>query len=380
MPVYGTDNIIVGIIFFIFGIFCVLITREINQKRKIAKENLVELREGTYNGLLTSILCIIMGLLYFIPGIRVALVDNTLLDSLYLLYPTPTATFVIYFLGFIFVFIGMFVIYEWKTKSFSKAPQVEQKIHKLDKELSRKAFHVLIIGVLAVYLVVGKLVVNSLYLHLTTPAYDYWGYSSIGLPTIQNIIDGGKLITMFGLMVVFEFVLLLDMIRLKAPRYFPARILSNLYREKEKDTLGPHIYLVIGMIFSVIVFPPPIAMAVIAISALGDATATIVGVTKGKRKIRPEISGKTWEGCIAGMVASFAFGFIGFIAIALSGDYLSYVGTVGQGLVIGLVLNAVAVPIFFLIDYYTPKPLPFSDNLLNPLLIGFAMWGIFLLF
>ncbi len=175
MPVYGTDNIIVGIIFFIFGIFCVLITREINQKRKIAKENLVELREGTYNGLLTSILCIIMGLLYFIPGIRVALVDNTLLDSLYLLYPTPTATFVIYFLGFIFVFIGMFVIYEWKTKSFSKAPQVEQKIHKLDKELSRKAFHVLIIGVLAVYLVVGKLVVNSLYLHLTTPAYDYWG-------------------------------------------------------------------------------------------------------------------------------------------------------------------------------------------------------------
>ncbi|NVM55615.1 MAG: phosphatidate cytidylyltransferase [Candidatus Helarchaeota archaeon] len=185
---------------------------------------------------------------------------------------------------------------------------------------------------------------------------------------------------MFGVTVVFEFVLLLDLIRLKAPRYFPARILSNLYREKEKDSLGPHIYLIAGMLFAILVFPPPIAMAVIAISALGDATATIVGVTRGKRKIRPSVSKKTWEGSIAGMVASFVFGFIGFIALAFTPAYIGYVGTIGRGVVIGLVLNAAAVPVFFLIDYYTPKPLPVSDNLLNPILIGFTMWGLYGLF
>jgi len=374
---------LVGIIFFIFALWCVLITKETNSKKRIAsqQENFAELREGVYNGILTSIVCIVLGFYYFLPGLWVAVFNNTIEASLYLLYPTPWATFVIYFLGFVFLFIALFVFYEWRTRAFSEEKPLEQKIHKLDKELSRKAFHILIIGVLAVYLIVGKLVVNSLYEHLTTPAYNYWGYSSVGYDTItQTIIDGGKLVTMFGLMVVFEFVMLLDMLRLKAPRYFPARILANLYREKEKDTLGPHIYLVIGMLFAVIVFPPPIAMAVIAISALGDATATIVGVTKGKRKIRPGISKKTWEGTIAGTTASFVFGFIGFIALAFAPAYFTtYIGTVERGIILGLVLNAIGAILFLLIDYYTPKPILFSDNLLNPIIIGFAMWGIYLL-
>ncbi|MFX1298499.1 MAG: diacylglycerol/polyprenol kinase family protein, partial [Promethearchaeota archaeon] len=375
MPVFGLDNLLVGIIFFIFAIWCILITREINFKRK--ENNSIELREGVYNSALTAILCMIMGLFYVIPGLIVAFINNTIQDSLYLPYPTPTATFAIYFLGFVFIFIAAFVIYEWKTAKFSKVLPKEQKIHKVDKELSRKAFHILIIGVLAVYLIVGKLLIDSLYTYLSTPAYDYWGYRFAD----WSVIDSGKLVSMFGITVVFEFIFLLDLIRLKAPRYFPARILSNLYREKEKDTLGPHIYLVVGILFSVIVFPPPIAMAVIAISALGDATATIVGVTKGKRRMRSGISNKTWEGSIAGMIASFLFGFIGFIALAFTPTYFGYVkNDIGTGILIGLLINAAAVPIFFLIDYYTPKPLPFSDNLLNPILVGFTMWGVYTLF
>ncbi len=381
-PILGMGNIVVGIIFFIFAFLCLLITRDINKMRRIGDS--VELREGVYNGILSSVLIIVMGLFYLIPGILVASL-NTIEESLSILsYPTPTATFAIYFLGFVILFVAVFVLYEWKTEKFSKAPPSEQKVHKLDKELSRKAFHVLIIGVLAVYLIVGSLVATSLYEQLISPAYTFWGYGDIsgGLNfIITNLVDGGQLFTMFGITVVLEFVLILDLIRLKAPRYFPARMLSNLYREKEKDTLGPHIYLVVGMLFAIVVFPPPIAMSVIAISALGDATATIVGVTKGKRKIRPGISNKTWEGCIAGMIASFAFGFIGFISLAFAPAYFGSVGNdIGMGIVLGLVLNGIAVPIFFLIDYYTPKPLPFSDNLLNPLIIGMAMYGIYLLF
>ncbi|NVM31104.1 MAG: hypothetical protein HWN65_19840 [Candidatus Helarchaeota archaeon] len=392
MPIFGLDNVIVGIVFLFFAFYCFLITRDVNHKRQkeTDKENLTELREGVYNGALTAVLCIAMALMYIIPGVTVTLASGTVEErctlSMYLLYPTPTATFAIYFLGFIFVFIALFVVYEWKTEKFSKAPPPKQKIHKLDKELSRKAFHILIIGVLAVYLIVGRLVVNSLYTWLITAPYDFWGYSGVvlgsdtGLVAINQIVDGGHLITMFGITVVFEFVVLLDLIRLKAPRYFPARILSNLYREKEKDTFGPHVYLITGMLFVVLVFPPPVAMAVIAVSALGDATATIVGVTKGKHEIRPGVSKKTWEGTIAGIVAAFVFGFIGFIAIASAPAYISYIGTVERGIIIGLVINAIALPVFFLIDYYTPKPLPLSDNLLNPILVGFTMWGVYLLF
>ena len=394
MPIFGLDNVIVGIIFLFFAFYCFLITRDVNHKRQkeTDKENLIELREGVYNGALTAVLCIAMALMYIIPGVTVALASGTVEEtctlSMYLLYPTPTATFAIYFLGFIFVFIALFVVYEWKTEKFSKAPPPEKKIHKLDKELSRKAFHILIIGVLAIYLIVGRLVVDSLYTWLTTTPYDYWGYSGVafysdtGLDAIVQIVDGGRLITMFGITVVFEFVVLLDLIRLKAPRYFPARMLSNLYREKEKDTFGPHVYLITGMLFAVLVFPPPIAMAVIAISALGDATATIVGVTKGKHKIRPDVSKKTWEGSIAGMAASFLFGLIGFIALAFTIYREPWFEGMSDGLIlsIGLIVNAIAVPIFFLIDYYTPKPLPLSDNLLNPILIGFTMWGVYLLF
>ncbi|NVM54457.1 MAG: hypothetical protein HWN66_12205, partial [Candidatus Helarchaeota archaeon] len=185
MPVFGLDNVIVGIIFLFFAFYCLLITREVNHKRQeeTDKKNLIELREGVYNGGLTTVLCIVMGLIYIIPGLMVALANGTVEErctlSMYLLYPSPTATFTIYFLGFVFAFIAIFVVYEWKTEKFSKAPPPEQKIHKLDKELSRKAFHILIIGVLAVYLIVGRLVVNSLYSWLVTPAYDYWEYSGV---------------------------------------------------------------------------------------------------------------------------------------------------------------------------------------------------------
>ncbi len=380
MPVFGLDNMVIGVIFFIFALQCFLITRNVNSKRKTATENVVELREGVFNGALTVGLCIFMGLYFLIPGLIVAFIKTSLTEALKLPYPIPTGTFAIYFLGFLFIFFSAFAIYELKTKKYLKEPPPEQKIHKLDLEISRKAFHVLIIGVLAVYLIVGQLVVDSLYGLMVTLPYDYWGYGAIGFDSIVALIDGGKLITMFGVTIVFELVLLSDLIRIKAFRWYPVRQLGNLYREKEKDTLGPQIYLVAGILFAILVFPPPIAMAVIAISGLGDAAATIVGVTKGKHRIRPGVSKKTWEGCLAGMVASFVFGFIGFIALAFSPAYFGFVGDIGRGIIIGLVINGVAVPAFFLIDYFTPKPLPFSDNLLNPIIIGFTMWGIYGLF
>jgi len=380
MVAWGINNIGLGIIFIIFAVQCLILTRQVNEKRKKEsdEESKTHFREGVFNGLLTAALLVAIGLIYVITGLAVLLFNNTTQGGLGLLYPVPTDSFVIYFLAFLIIFIGAFVIYEYLTQKSIRNPPPEQKTHKLDLEVSRKAFHVLIIGILAVYLVVGPLVTTAIYEYLSTPAYDFYDFASHSADIAA--IDGGQLWAMFGVTAIFELSFLTDLIRIKAPRWYPVRMISNLYREKEKETFGPHVYLVGGILFAIIVFPAPIAMAVIAISGLGDATATIVGVTKGKHKIRPKVSKKSWEGAIAGMIASFMFGFIAFIALASLPVYIAFPGNIGKVLLVGLVVNAAAIPVFFAIDYFTPQPLPFSDNLLNPILIGFTMWGIYALF
>lgn len=377
MPAFGINNVGLGLVFIIFAIQCLLLTRQVNERRKSEsnEENRTHFREGVFNGILTAAVMVAIGLIYIITGLGTLLFNNNVQAGVELLYPVPTDSFAIYFLSLLVIFIGGFVIYEYLTEKNIKNPPPERKIHKLDLEVSRKAFHVLIIGILAVYLVVGPLVTTSLYEYLSTPAYALYGYDTADL----SVIDSGQLWAMFGVTAIFEFSFLTDLIRIKAPRWYPARMIANMYREKEKETLGPHIYLVGGILLAIIVFPAPIAMAVIAISGLGDATATIVGVTKGKHKIHPKVSKKSWEGCIAGMIASFVFGFIAFIALALSPAYNVF-GDIGSLVLTGLIVNAAAVPVFFAIDYFTPSPLPFSDNLLNPILIGFTMWGVYSLF
>jgi dolichol kinase len=375
MPAFGINNVGLGVVFIIFAIQCLLLTRQVNERRKSEsnEESKAHFREGVYNGVLTAAIMVAIGLIYIITGLGTVLFNNNVQAGIELLYPVPTDSFAIYFLAFLVVFIGAFVIYEYITEANIKNPPPERKIHKLDLEVSRKAFHVLIIGILAVYLVVGPLVTKSLYEYLSDPVYDLYGYATANL----SVIDSGQLWAMFGVTAVFEFSFLTDLIRIKAPRWYPARMISNMYREKEKETLGPHIYLVAGILFAIIIFPAPIAMAVIAVSGLGDATATIVGVTKGKHKIRPKLSKKSWEGSIAGMIASFVFGFIAFIALAFLPAYNVFSGDISKLILTGVVVNAVAVPVFFAIDYFTPSPLPFSDNLLNPVLIGFTMWGVY---
>ena len=169
---------------------------------------------------------------------------------------------------------------------------------------------------------------------------------------------------------IFLLLTLTDFVRVFAPRYYPVKMISRVYRGKERNTIGPHIHLAIGVLFAVLLFSNPIAMAVIAMAALGDASATIVGVTVGKHKINAQ-SKKTWEGCIAGVAVSFGTGLLCMIVLVNS-ITLTVIGAC-------LVLCGIGALIFFLIDYYTPR-IPLTDNILNPLCIGGAMTGLAFLF
>ncbi|NVM30409.1 MAG: hypothetical protein HWN65_16300 [Candidatus Helarchaeota archaeon] len=308
------------------------------------------------------------------------------------LYPPPIAKFVIVVILLVFFAIGAYCLIEMKTKSFEtesaqKTDKFQKTFSKLDLEISRKIYHVIIIVVLVCYLFVGQIVLDSIY-----------QFSSFGLPAdpllpppevvydnvfVVGIIDfrAGHLLIIMAVTFVFIILLTTDFIRIKKYRYYPFKMLAKIYRDKERLVLAPHLYLTGGVLFIVIFSsgidlwlntPAGISAQIVAItvmvSALADALATIIGVTKGKHHLKGGKSKKIWEGWIAGFISAFILGFLSFLALMSQ-----YGGTIFEG----IILSLVAAIVFGLIDYFSP---PISDNVLNPVLIGLTLWGVAFLF
>jgi dolichol kinase len=358
----GLFNFCIGVIIIIFG----------GIMFKIAQKNFQEGdREGGWSGILAAGTCFAMGGYEVGWGIYGLLNQGNLaIVAPMLPIPYPLGFYTLCFLPVIIGFIVLYVIKEKRDqKSIPSKEGVEdiQKIHPLDLEVSRKAFHITIIGILTCYLFVGELASNTLFGYLSTN-WDIW-HISINLAPPPEL--AGKAFSLFMIVAIFMLLILTDFVRIYAPRYYPVKTISKVYREKEKNTLGPHVLIAVGITFAVLFFSPPIAMAVIAMAALGDAAATIVGVTVGKHKIHPQ-SKKTWEGCVAGVVVSFSTGFLCMIVL---------IGTFNfSAISAALILNGVGALIFFVIDYYTPR-VPLTDNILNPICIGGAMTALaYLLF
>ena len=177
-----------------------------------------------------------------------------------------------------------------------------------------------------------------------------------------------RFLIVFIIAIICILLLFTDFIRLYMYRFYPIKTITYTYRERERNSLGPHIYFVFGVLFVALFLPPQPAMCTIAISGLGDAFATIVGITFGKRKFK-EGSSKTWEGGIGGIVASFGFSLMGYLLLMPR-----FGGWLGEGLII----SAVGAGIFFLIDYFSP-PIKMSDNILNPVIIGVVSLFLFML-
>ncbi len=111
-------------------------------------------------------------------------------------------------------------------------------------------------------------------------------------------------------------------------------------------TLAP-IYFAFGILLTLLLFPAPASSAAIAIFALGDSTASLVGGTLSKKPL-PFNRAKTLEGTLAGF-------FFAFLA-----------GAVFVSPMIALVGAAVAMTVEYL-------PLPISDNLMIPLVTGLVL-------
>jgi phytol kinase len=103
------------------------------------------------------------------------------------------------------------------------------------------------------------------------------------------------------------------------------------------------IYLAVGVVLSLLIFPKNIAYASITITAIGDPVASYVGRRFGQIHVRQ----KTLEGFAAGFVVSFA------VALAWVPPYLALAGSV-----VGMLIELLGV---------------FGDDLTIPIGAGLAM-------
>ncbi|MFW9972342.1 MAG: hypothetical protein ACFFDF_19305 [Candidatus Odinarchaeota archaeon] len=119
--------------------------------------------------------------------------------------------------------------------------------------------------------------------------------------------------------------------------------------------------------FSPFIFAPfPIFAAVALITTGSDGIACIIGKKYGKHHLRTN-SKKTVEGLIAGGIATF------IIVFLISVLYYPWMPI---GIEKIIIMGIAATLLFMFIDAYIKN---ISDNILNPILTGFAMWIIYLI-
>ncbi len=175
----------------------------------------------------------------------------------------------------------------------------------------------------------------------------------------QAVID----ITMWALVSALFFTIIPDIIRVVwGPEYsFLNFVTKPVLRNKEHNSIGPQIFLLIGVSFSYMLYIMGLVNVLVVftgilIACFSDALAAIAGRFYGNHKVKC-IGGdiKSVEGFIAGTFSAFLIGLI----------------------LVGPIYALLAALIFFLLDFF---PTYIADNILNPIIIVLAIhFGILLL-
>ena len=405
MAVFGIYNLATGILLLLFCPFVF----------KLIKDHWQDNQYASQSSLLVLFCCLIVGIYFILQSLPVllqslkVLFQNELMVTWYkaltLPLPIPLGSFVFYFGGVIFLFVAIYYFKESRSKKYvgTAEPKGIKKIHSLDIELSRKTFHICVIGVIVCYLIIGDLIGSAIY-DSTAEVFDYYFlgfqsfYSSIftipinltppfgfppnpgdliythtygptvWYPGIELVL--GKGMCVFAFVIIGNLLMVTDFIRIYNYRFYPIKEITYVYREKERSVLGPHIYLVYGILFSTVLFSGPIAISTIAMSGFGDACATIVGVSIGTHKLQGGKSSKTWEGCIAGFTSSFGLGLLCYVLVGMI--WYSTLLSFTSILLMGIIINFIGALVFLFFDYYSP-PIKISDNILNPVVLPIAM-------
>jgi len=220
----------------------------------------------------------------------------------------------------------------------------------LKSELGRKFLHLFTCLVIFFFWTLGTVLNNLGFLTqwgLDNYSFSYWLIITVG----------------YGFVFMFQVA---DLTRLN--KYY---ILPNWARKWYLDMKQSELHTFIAstplvLSFSPFIFAPfPIFAAVALITTVSDGVACIIGKKYGKHHLRTN-NKKTIEGLIAGAIATFVIVFL------ISIFYYPWMPIAIEKIIM---MSFAATLLFMLIDAYIKN---ISDNILNPLLTGFAMWILFL--
>ncbi len=220
----------------------------------------------------------------------------------------------------------------------------------LKSEMGRKFLHLFTFLVILIFWTFGT-IFNDLGIladwGLDTYSFSFWLIITVG----------------YGFVFMFQVA---DLTRLN--KYY---MLPNWARKWYLDMKQSELYTFVAstplvLSFSPFIFAPfPIFAAVALITTGSDGVACIIGKKFGKHHLRTNPK-KTLEGLIAGGLSTF------IIVFMVSIFYYSWMPVTIQKIII---MSFAATLVFILIDAFIKN---ISDNILNPLLTGLAMWIIFL--
>ena len=154
----------------------------------------------------------------------------------------------------------------------------------------------------------------------------------------------GKEAVLLLLTVYLIVILELEYFRIEWGKKIP--VFHSLFRIKEADRLGGHVFFTIGSIIAISVFSKEIASAAILMTTFGDASAAIFGKVFGRTWIKG-LKNRAYEGCAAEFIVDIIIGLL-FL----------------PNLILVLVMAGTAT----IVETVTNK---LDDNLLIPLFSGF---------
>ena len=223
----------------------------------------------------------------------------------------------------------------------------------LKSEVGRKLLHLFTCFVIFFFWTLGLILEDLGILaqwNLDNYSFSYWLIITIGL----------------GFVIMFQIG---DLARLNKFYLLPkwSKRWYTSMRQEEQFTFVASTPLVLSFI-PFLFAPFPIFGVVVLITTGADAVACIIGKKYGRYSLRKN-SNKTIEGFIAGGVSTF------LVVIIILTLYHPWMPIPISILKIFL-MASIATVLFLLIDRFARN---ISDNILNPILIGFGIWIILVL-
>ncbi|MFX1497751.1 MAG: hypothetical protein ACFFBH_09510 [Promethearchaeota archaeon] len=312
------------------------------------------------------------------------LVAFGLYNLLFHFFPYPYNGFMVWWIGINLLLNGIFVMiirlkikkyHDYKDIAKEEKSRLRRFIEKMTienpykeeipfkMELIRKSFHLM--GLLVVFAPILTLLISDgviILIYQLKSSYELlWGSVSL-FPYVLGDNQAVIGLTMMGLLGALIFALISDLLRvIKGPEYSLFNFISrSILRNKEKNALGPQIYIITGIVFSYMLYMANILYlevfyAGILIACFSDAAAALIGRKFGKHKILLRSKDvKSIEGFIAGTTVAYIIGLI----------------------FVGPIYAIVGALIFFVTDYL---PAVTADNILNPIFIPIGIQFFILL-